>query len=68
MSKEKINVKVIKGDINRALKQYKRRAIQSGHLQEYKDRQEYVKPTTVRRKIKQNAIRNNKHKQQNDNL
>ena len=59
MSKKKsiVSVKVIKGDINRALKQLKRRTIDSGHLLELRERRYYTKPTTVRRKAKQQAIR-----------
>jgi len=59
MSKEKIKVEVRNGDIVRALKIFKRRIIESGHLQELRDRQAYVKPTTARRKKKQQAIRAN---------
>ena len=59
MSKKKplVSVKVIKGDINRALKKYKRRVNDSGHLLELRDRKYYTKPTTIRRKQKQQAIR-----------
>ena len=58
MSKVKlVSVKVIKGDINRALKKYKRRVNDSGHLLELRERKTYTKPTTVRRKAKQQAIR-----------
>tara|TARA_B100000900_G_C20570316_1_gene712969 strand:+ start:1662 stop:1985 length:324 start_codon:yes stop_codon:yes gene_type:complete len=58
MSKIKlVSVKVIKGDINRALKKYKRRVNDSGHLLELRERKTYKKPTTVRRKAKQQAIR-----------
>ena len=32
----------------------------SGHLFELRERQEYTKPTTIRRKQKQKAIRNQK--------
>jgi len=52
-----VSVKVIKGDINRALKKLKRRTIDSGHLLELRERRYYTKPTTVRRKQKQQAIR-----------
>ena len=55
-----VAVKVIKGDINRALKKYKRKVLDSGHLQELKERKEYEKPKTARRKAKQKAIRENK--------
>ena len=58
MSKIKlVSVKVIKGDINRALKKYKRKVNDSGHLLELRERKTYTKPTTVRRKAKQQAIR-----------
>ena len=59
MSKNKtlVSVKVIKGDVNRALKKYKRRVNDSGHLLELRERKTYTKPTTVRRKAKQQAIR-----------
>lgn len=61
MSKNKslVSVKVIKGDINRALKKYKRKTNDSGHLQELRDRKTYTKPKTIRRKQKMDAIRNN---------
>ena len=52
-----VSVKVIKGDINRALKKYKRRTNDSGHLFELRERQTYTKPKTARRKQKQQAVR-----------
>ena len=59
MSKGKklVSVKVIKGDINRALKKFKRGVMDSGHLLELGERKYYIKPTTIRRKQKQQAIR-----------
>ena len=62
MSKGKalVTVKVWKGDINKALKKLKRGIIESGHIDELKDRKEFTKPTTKRRKKKQEAIRNSK--------
>jgi ribosomal protein S21 len=59
MSKNKsiVTVKVIKGDINRALKKYKRLVNDSGHLLELRERKYYTKPKTIRRAEKQNAIR-----------
>ena len=46
MSKGKslVSVKVIKGDINRALKKYKRLTNESGHLLELRERKTYTKP------------------------
>lgn len=60
MSKRLVTIKVRNGDINRALKKFKRAILDSGHLFELKERQEYTKPTTIRRKQKQKAIRNQK--------
>ncbi len=58
MSKKKVSVEVRNGDINKALKVFKNQVYDSGHLQEVRDRQEYTKPTTARRKEKLTAIRN----------
>jgi len=52
-----VSVGVRKGDINRALKIFKRRVNESGHLFELRERQTYTKPKTVRRKQKQLAVR-----------
>ena len=60
MSKKLVTIKVRKGVINRALKRFKRAVMDSGHLFELRERQEYTKPTTIRRKQKQKAIRNQK--------
>ena len=53
--KARVSVEVRKGDINRALKIFKRRGFDSGHIQELKDRRTYTKPTTSNRKKKQRA-------------
>jgi len=62
MTKKKsiVSVQVRKGDIQKALKIFKRRVSESGHLFEVRKRQEFTKPTTIRRKQKQQAIRENK--------
>ena len=52
--------KVIKGDINRALKKFKSATVESGHLEELRERKEYKKPTTVKRKMLKDAIRTQK--------
>jgi len=54
-----VSVEVRKGDINRALKLLKRKQMDSGHLFELKDRKQFTKPKTVRRKQKLDAIRRN---------
>ena len=53
--KARVSVEVRKGDINKALKIFKRRGFDSGHVQELKDRRTYTKPTTSNRKKKQRA-------------
>ena len=58
--KSLVTIKVRNGDINRALKKFKRAVIESGHIFELKERQQFTKPTTERRKQKQEAIRNAK--------
>ena len=59
MSKGKslVSVQVRNGDINRALKIFKKRGFDSGHLQELRDRKEYTKPSVAKRKQKQQAVR-----------
>lgn len=54
--KARVSVEVRKGDINRALKIFKRRGFDSGHIQELKDRKQFTKPTTSKRKEKQRAV------------
>ena len=54
-----VSIQVRKGDINRALKMFKRRSMDSGHLMELRERRYYKKPTTIRRREKQLAVRAN---------
>ena len=51
------SVTVRKGNIQKALRIFKRRIEESGHLQLLRTKQQYLKPTTVRRKQKMEAIR-----------
>jgi len=57
MKKALTTTKVIKGDINRALKRFKSATIDSGHLEELRDRKQYTKPTTKKRKMMKDAVR-----------
>jgi ribosomal protein S21 len=68
MSKQKVAVEVRNGDIARALKIFKKRVMDSGHLQDVRDRREYVKPTTTKRKLKQQAIRADFRRRMNENI
>jgi ribosomal protein S21 len=52
-----IKVVVKNGDIAKALKVFKKKVNDSGHLLELRDRKEYTKPKTVRRTTKLKAIR-----------
>ena len=49
-----------KQDINKALKEFKRKVIKSGHILELKNKKEYTKPSAAKREQKQKAIRKNK--------
>lgn len=57
MKNSKAHVKVIKGDIQKALKKWKSKVMDSGHLEELRERMEYKKPSVVKRKMKKDAIR-----------
>ena len=57
-------IKVQKGNINRALKQFKRKFRDTQILKELKERKQYIKPSLKRRIEKDEAIR--KHKKQQD--
>ena len=49
--------KVINGNIEAALKFWKRQVKESNVLQEVKDRKEFIKPSAVKRRQKMDAIR-----------
>jgi ribosomal protein S21 len=60
MSVTLLSVEVRNGDINRALKLYKKKVEKSGHINELRERKYYTKPTTKKRLVKNTAIRKNK--------
>ena len=49
--------KVVNGNIEAALRFFKRQMKDSDVLQEVRDRQEFIKPSAVKRKQKQQAVR-----------
>jgi|TARA_R100000315_G_C5087125_1_gene50232 small subunit ribosomal protein S21 len=59
-----LKVPVVKGNINRALKQFKKKFRDTQVLKELRERQQYIKPSLQKRKQKKEAIR--KSKQQDD--
>lgn len=63
-----VSVDCSKGDINKSLKEFKRKVIKSGHIQDLRERKEYKKPTTVKREEKQKAIRKEKYKNAANNF
>tara|TARA_B100000963_G_scaffold355761_1_gene374610 strand:+ start:651 stop:839 length:189 start_codon:yes stop_codon:yes gene_type:complete len=58
-------IPVKKGNINRALKQFKRKFRDTQMMKELRERQHFTKPSLKRRREKDEAIRKSK-KQQND--
>jgi small subunit ribosomal protein S21 len=46
-------VEVRNGDVNKALRIFKKKVQEAGIIQEYRERQHYVKPSEQRRKAKQ---------------
>lgn len=54
-----VKVEVRKGQLERSLKYFKKRVNESGVIQEYRQRQEFVKPSKQRRLSKDKAIRDN---------
>jgi len=62
MGQPRVTVIVRNGDINKALKIFKKKVNDSGHLLELRERKEYTKPKTVRRTMKLKAIRENQRR------
>ena len=52
-----------KQDINKALKEFKRKVIKSGHIMELRNRKEYTKPPTQKREQDKKQSESNKEKQ-----
>ena len=59
-----LKIPVVKGNLNRALKQFKKKFRDTQVLKELRERQQYIKPSLQKRKQKKEAIR--KSKQQDD--
>ena len=51
-----VSVQVRNGNIQKALKIFKRRIDESGHLQLLRTKQQYTKPTTVRRRSEERRV------------
>ena len=59
-------IPVIKGNVEKALKQFKRKFKQTGKLKEVRERKYYTKPSTKRKLSKEKAILKQKYKEEND--
>ena len=59
-------IPVVKGNINKALKQFKRKFKQTGILKKVRDKKGYTKPTTKRKLAKEKSILKQKYKEEND--
>lgn len=55
-TKTRVGVKVRNGNLNKALGIFNKKVDQSGILYQYKDNQEYTKPSKQRREAKKQAI------------
>ncbi len=64
----RVTVIVRNGDITKALKVFKKKVNESGHLLELRDRKEFVKPTTARRLTKEKAVRENQRQILNEKI
>ena len=61
-----LKVPVVKGNINKALKLFKRKFRNTKKLQELRERKNYTKPSAKLRKQKEKAILKRKYKEEND--
>ena len=61
-----LKIPVIKGNINKALKIFKRKFKKTGILKKVRDKKNYTKPTTKRKLAKEKAILKQKYKNEND--
>jgi len=61
-----LKIPVIKGNINKALKLFKRKFRNTKKLQELRERKNYTKPSAKRRKNKEKAVLKQKYKEDND--
>lgn len=61
-----IIVKVKRGNIERALKEYKGKIIRTRQMREINDRKEYEKPSVKNRKVKQKGEYREKKRRENE--
>ena len=59
-------IKVQKGNLSRALKQFKRKFKKTGILKELRERQYHIKKSIKQKVLKEQAIYKQKYKEEND--
>ena len=59
-------IPVVKGNVEKALKLFKRKFKQTGALKEVRERKYYTKKSTKRKLSKEKAILKKKYKEEND--
>ena len=59
-------IPVVKGNINKALKQFKIKFKKTGVLNELRERKQYTKPSLKRKLEKENSIRKRKKQQEDE--
>ena len=59
-------IPVVKGNVEKALKLFKRKFKQTGALKEVRERKYYTKKSTKRKLSKEKAILKQKYKEEND--
>ena len=57
-----LNIPVVKGNIEKALKIFKRKFKQTGALKEVRERKNYIKPSLKRKIQKEKSIKRDKYK------
>ena len=61
-----LRIPVVKGNINRALKQFKRKFKKTGVLKELRERKNHIKKSTKRKLTKEKGILKQKYKENDE--
>ncbi len=67
MKKGKVAVRVKGGNVDKAIRLFKKMVMESGHLQELFDRQYYVKPSRAKKEYKKKLRQQHLISKKNDN-
>lgn len=67
MKKGKVGIKVRNGDVDRALRIFKKMVMESGHLEELYERQYFVKPSIAKREYNKKLRQKHLIERKNDN-